>query len=227
MPPSLQGNGHGPGAGTAFDGSFDVGEHLVDLVWRLGHWSYLVLFLGATLESAAFLGLLVPGDTVAILAGVLASAGVLDLPETIVVAAVGAALGDSIGYELGRRLGRPWLVRHGHRFGFHRPRLERLDRLFERHGGKTVLFGRLVGFLRAMAPFVAGSSRMPYGRFLVFNVAGAVVWPLGFVLIGYVLGSSWQAAERWIGRVGLVLGTLAITAAVIWLSRRHRAVRAE
>jgi undecaprenyl-diphosphatase len=199
-----------------------VVEHLVALVSRVGHWSYLLIFVAATLESAAFLGFLVPGETIAILAGFLVSVGILDLPETIVVAAGGAVLGDSIGYELGRRLGRPWLLRHGSRFGFHRPQLARLDGLFERHGGKTVLLGRFVGFLRAMAPFVAGSSRMPYRRFLVYNVSGAVLWATGCVMLGYVLGASWQVAERWMGRLGFAGALVVLTAALIVVIRWRR-----
>jgi undecaprenyl-diphosphatase len=180
----------------------------------------VVLFVFATLESAAFVGMVVPGDTVAILAGVLVWAGLLDLPETLAVAAAGAALGDSIGYELGRRLGRPWLVRHGPRFGFHRPRLEQLDHLFANHGGKTVVIARFIGVVRTIAPFVAGSSRMPYRRFVVFNVIGAAMWALAYVLVGYFLAESWQLIEKWVGRVGLVMGLLALTVVVIWLRRR-------
>lgn len=197
-------------------------DYVADLVWRLGHWSYLVVFLGATLESAAFLGLLVPGETLVILAGVLVSAGVLGMPEAMTVATAGAVLGDSIGYELGRHLGRPWLAKHGTRVGFHERRLQRMDELFARHGGKAVLLGRLIGFLRALAPFVAGASRMPYRRFLLFNVAGAMLWAIGFVLLGFVLGESWQVAERWVGRAGLAGGVLVLAAVVVWL-RRHRA----
>lgn len=105
-------------------------DELLELLSRVGSWAYLLIFLASTLESAAFVGLFVPGDTVAVIAGVLAWEGILDLPETIAVAAAGAVLGDSIGYELGRRLGRPWLLRHGARFGLHRHRLQRLDELF-------------------------------------------------------------------------------------------------
>jgi undecaprenyl-diphosphatase len=201
-----------------------VVEYLLDLISRVGHWSYLLLFVAATLESAAFVGMVVPGDTFAILAGVLVSAGILELPQTLAVAAAGAAMGDTIGYELGRRLGRPWLVRHGPRFGIHAPRLERIERLFRDHGGKTVVIARFIGIVRAMTPFVAGSSRMPYGRFLLFNVIGGVMWALVYVLVGYFLAESWWIIERWVGRVGLILGLLVLTIVVLWLRQRGRDV---
>jgi membrane protein DedA with SNARE-associated domain len=195
---------------------------LVDFVWRIGSWGYAVVFLGAALESAAFLGLLVPGESLVIVSGVLAAAGLFELPALISVVSAGAVVGDSIGYELGRRLGRPWLLRRGARLGFHRDRIEAVDAFFERHGGKAVLIGRFIGFLRALAPFVAGSSRMPYPRFLAYNVVGAVLWTVACVLLGYFLGAAWPVAEKWVGRTGLVLGLVVIALAAWWLRRRHR-----
>ena len=180
------------------------------------------MFLGAALESAAFLGFLVPGETIVIGAGVLASFGVLDLPETLVIAVSGAVIGDNVGYLLGRRLGRPWLERHGRLVGMHGGMLRRMDELFARHGGKAVLIGRFVGFLRAMAPFAAGAAHMPYRRFAPYNAVGATAWAVGFVLLGYFLGSSWTVVERWIGRVGLVVGAAALVAAVLWLRGARR-----
>jgi undecaprenyl-diphosphatase len=200
-------------------------DQILDLAWRLGHWTYALIFVMATLEASAFLGLVVPGETMTIAAGFMASAGVLELTPTIVAAALGAMLGDSIGYEMGRRLGRPWLARHGERFGFHGHRLGQIDSLFARHGGKTIVLARFVGFLRALAPFVAGAARMPYSRFLLFNVVGAWLWALSFVLLGYVLGASWRVAERWMGRVGLIVAVLVLAAAGLslrWARRTDR-----
>jgi membrane protein DedA with SNARE-associated domain len=164
----------------------------------------------------------VPGETIVILAGVLCSAGILNLPETIVVASGGAIVGDSIGYELGRYLGRPWLERHGRLVGMHGGVLARVDALFAQHGGKAVLIGRFVGFLRALAPFVAGASRMPYRRFLLYNAVGGAIWATALVLLGYFLGESWSVAERWIGRVSLVIGAIAVAAAALWLHHARR-----
>jgi len=197
-------------------------ESLVDFVWRIGSWGYAVIFLGAALESAAFLGLLVPGESLVIVSGVLAAAGLFELPTLIIVVSAGAVVGDSIGYELGRRLGRPWLLRRGARLGFHRDRIEAVDTFFDRHGGKAVLIGRFIGFLRALAPFVAGSSRMPYLRFLAYNVAGAVLWTVACVLLGYFVGAAWPVAEKWVGRTGLALGVVVIVVAAWWLRGRHR-----
>ena len=151
----------------------------------------------------------------------LVSFGMLELPPTLVIAMAGAITSDNVGFVLGRRLGRPWLERHGRLVGMHGGMLRRMDDLFARHGGKAVLVGRFIGFLRAMAPFAAGASDMSWTRFAAFNAVGATAWGIFFVLLGYFLCERWHVAERWLGRVGLVGGTLALIAVVWWL-RRHR-----
>jgi undecaprenyl-diphosphatase len=89
-----------------------------------------------------------------------------------------------------------------------------------------VFFGRFIGFARALVPFVAGTSRMRYRQFLIYNALGAVLWSIGFVTLGYVLGASWQVAEKWIGRTSLILAAVvALVALVAW--RRRRRARAE
>ena len=198
-------------------------DFLVDLVTRLGHWGYVIIFVGATLESAAFLGFVVPGESLVLVAGFLAAAGALDLVPLLVVVTLGAVIGDSIGYELGRHLGRRWLTRFGPWLGFRPERLDEVDRFFDRHGGKSVLLGRFVGFLRALVPFVAGASRMPYSRFLFYNAVGGGLWAVSFVLLGYVLGASWYVAERWIGRASMIgLAMIIVIAGALWLRRRRR-----
>jgi membrane protein DedA with SNARE-associated domain/membrane-associated phospholipid phosphatase len=202
-------------------------DHLIASLSRLGQWGYLLIFLGATLEAAAFLGLLVPGESLVVFSGFLASRRLLDVGDLVVIVAAGAILGDSIGYELGRRMGRSWLVRSGRWVGLGAAQLERVDAFFARHGGKTVFLGRFVGFLRALAPFVAGSSRMPYRQFLPYNVLGGILWSLSFVLLGYFFGASWQVAEHWIGRASAIVGgVLLLVIALLWLWRwltRHEA----
>lgn len=102
-------------------------NYLIELVTRAGHWGYVVIFLGAALESAAFLGVIVPGESLVLVAGFLAAQGVFDLDVLIMVIATGAALGDSLGYEMGRYLGRPALLRYGSRFGINEERVAKTD----------------------------------------------------------------------------------------------------
>ena len=196
-------------------------DRLLALVTGLGHWSYLILFAAAALECAAFVGLFVPGESLVLASGFLSHQGVLELGPVMATVAVGAVVGDTIGFQLGTRLGRGWLLRHGRRLGVTPARLGRAERFFERHGPKAVFVGRFVGFARALVPFVAGTSGMNYGRFLAYNVLGAVLWTVTFVLLGYLVGASWRVAERWIGRGSLILG-IVVAAVLLMLWRRRR-----
>jgi len=195
-------------------------DYLVNLVARLGQWGYLVIFLGALLESAAFLGLVIPGESLVLVTGFLAAQGVLDLDVLLVTVAIGAALGDSIGYEMGRRMGRPALLRYGSHFGLTDARVEQADAFFARHGSKAVFLGRFVGFARAIVPFLAGSSGMPYRNFLPYNLFGAALWSSAVVLLGYFLGAGWHTAQRWIGRASAILGGILLFFLLLaWLYR--------
>src|SRR3954467_9723461 len=122
------------------------------------------------LECAAFAGLLVPGESLVLASGFFAHQGILRLDGVMVAAALGATAGDNIGYWLGCRLGRGWLLRHGSRFGIRQRRLQQVEAFFQRHGPKAVFVGRFIGFARALVPFVAGTSGMPYRQFAVYNV---------------------------------------------------------
>jgi undecaprenyl-diphosphatase len=157
-------------------------------------------------------------------AGFFAQQNLLELDAVIVVGIVGAILGDNIGYQMGSRLGREWLLRHGARFGLRTQRLDKAEIFFARHGAKAVFLGRFVGFARALVPFVAGASRMPYRHFLVYNALGAALWTLGCVLLGYFLGASWRVAEHWISGTGLIIaGLVAVAVIGIWIRGRRRA----
>jgi membrane protein DedA with SNARE-associated domain len=198
-------------------------HYLLDLVVRLGDWSYLIIFAAALLECAAFAGLLVPGESLVLASGFFAHQGILELDAVMAAAGAGAIAGDNIGYLLGTRLGRDWLLRRGSRFGLRKRRLAQVDAFFQRHGPRAVFIGRFIGFARALVPFVAGASRMSYRKFLVADALGAALWTATFVTLGYVLGASWQVAEKWISRTGLLLGLVLLAGvAVFWLRRRSR-----
>ncbi len=145
------------------------------------------------------------------------------------LAAVGAIVGDSIGYEIGRRFG-PALQRSrlGRRVGDER--WQRAEDYVAAKGGRAILAGRFIGVLRALVPAVAGVTRMPYRRFLVWNALGAVVWAPGIVVAGYLAGSSYHRVEHYVGSAGLVLLAIAVTVALVvfvarWLARHPDQVR--
>ncbi len=149
------------------------------------------------------MGMLVPGESIVVLSGFLASQGYLDIGDLIWVVSLGAVLGDSVGYSIGKTIGRGYFEKHKRLLFLKEKHLKRVDAYFQKHGGKTIFFGRFVGFLHAMAPFAAGMARMPYGRFLIYNPTGGILWSACFILLGYFFGQSWQLIEKWVGRTGL------------------------
>jgi membrane protein DedA with SNARE-associated domain len=195
-------------------------NHLSDLIQGLEHWGYVIVFLIVLLECQVFLGLFMPGESMVMVAGFLAGQGILDIRLLIGVTAAAAVVGDSIGYEFGRLLGRDWLRRHGATFWLRPERLDRMDIFFARHGGLSVLFAHFLHVGRALMPFLAGASRLPYLRFLVYNATGCFLWATIFSLVGYLFGQNWHLVERWIGRASIFAGiVLGMVLAVIWLWR--------
>ena len=169
-------------------------EILTRLGARLGAWTYLLVGVMAYLETAAFVGLIAPGEVAVIFGGFVAGQGRIDAIALFFLVWFCAAAGDSTGYLLGRRLGRGWALQHGPRIGVTEPRFEAVERFFNRHGGKTIIIGRFIGFVRAIAPFIAGASRLPYLRFLGASIVGAGAWSATFVLLGYISGRSLHRA---------------------------------
>ena len=205
-------------------------QDLFELIREIGNWAYLIIFLGACLESSALVGFFIPGESLMMLGGFLSERGTLSLVYLIPLASMGAIIGDSISFELGRRFGVDWLLKYGHWAGLRHHHLERMDRLFERHGGQAVIFGRFITFLRTLAPFVAGSSGMPYSDFIRYNATGAILWAVGFSVAGYLLGASWRAVEHWFGRAStffaLALGIGVILLLIVrWVNNNEDTLR--
>ena len=190
-------------------------------------WGYVLLFALTALEASAFVGLFVPGETALLLGGFLSYQGKLNLFLVIVVTVIGGVLGDSAGYEIGRFLGgrmrRTWF---GRKIG--EQRWERAHKYVREKGARAVLLGRFIGILRALVPAVAGDSRMPYSKFLLWNVIGATVWGPSVVVAGYLAGRSWRALETYLSRGGFTLFALTVLGFVIvHLVRKRRSEKAE
>jgi undecaprenyl-diphosphatase len=198
-------------------------NHVLDIVGHLGPWAYVVVFAVVFLQFAAFFGFLVPGATTAVFGGFLACQGVLHLGAVAAVVAAASIGGNLAGYCFGRRLRRPWILRHGGRFGVRAEHLARAEEFFARHGGKTVMLGRLSPWLRALTPFVAGASQLRFRTFLLYSVLGGVPWSVVTVMIGYLAGASWPYAAQWLGGLEIVVVAAVIAAALLfWAWRRRR-----
>jgi membrane protein DedA with SNARE-associated domain/membrane-associated phospholipid phosphatase len=193
---------------------------VLDTAARLASpWAYVVLALLAAAESAAFVGLAVPGETAMLLGGFLAFQGRVHLAVMMAAGAVGAVVGDSMGYEIGRQFGEPLKrSRLGRRVG--QDRWDKGGAYLRAKGGRAVFLGRFVGVLRALVPALAGMSRMPYRVFLPWNAAGGLLWAPGFVLLGYLAGGSYQRVERLAGRASLLLLILVVAGGAVVLTAR-------
>jgi len=187
---------------AAFFGNHEL-NHL------LSSYGYAAVFLIVGAESV---GIPLPGETTLTLAAIYAgSTHRLNIVGVIAAAAAGAIIGDNVGYLIGRSGGYRLLRRHGHyvRVGEHRLKIGRY--LFDRHGGKVVFFGRFVSILRTYAAFLAGTMKMPWRRFLVFNAGGGIVWAT-IVGVGFYYFASALKALR--APFDIAIGIAAILALV-------------
>jgi membrane protein DedA with SNARE-associated domain len=206
-------NTHGrcTGGGRAMP-VFDVAH---GLLLTYGYWA---IFLVVAVEST---GIPVPGETMLIAAAIYAGATHhLNIALVIAATATGAILGDNLGYLAGREGGYRLLHRYGRYIHLDARRLVLGAYLFRQHGGKVVFYGRFVAVLRMWAAFLAGTHRMPWRPFLVWNAAGGIIWATVFGLGSYVLGHNVHRVEGPIGIVAVALAVCAIIAGLVYL-RRH------
>jgi undecaprenyl-diphosphatase len=242
MKPPGEGNGEGPitrkrillGIGAVIVavgyfflsrqlGHLDLQELLEDVSNTLGAWTYLLVGLFAFAETGAFVGLVVPGETVMLLGGAVAGQGAIDIYLLIAVAWFSAWLGDTFSFFLGRKLGRNFVLDHGPKFGISHERFEKVEEYFDRHGGKTIFIGRFISLVRAFAPFIAGSSGMQYRAFVPYSVLGTGVWATAHILVGYFFSRSIETAGKYAAKGAFLLATLiAIVAGTVFLIRHFR-----
>ena len=186
--------------------SINLDKLVEDLSRSLGSWTYLLVGGLAFLETGAFVGLVAPGEFTVLLGGAVAFQGEISLPVIIAVTWVSAFAGDTVSFLLGAHLGREFLVRHGERFRITPERLQTVERYFARYGGRTILIGRFIGLVRALAPFIAGSSRLPYRNFAPYSILGTGLWSIALILIGYFFARSLNTVTDIVGKGLLVFG---------------------
>ena len=205
----------------------DPKQIIEDVAKALGPWTYAVVGLAAFLETGAFVGLVAPGETIVIAGGVVAGQGEIELLPLIGVVWTCAVLGDTTSFYIGRRLGRRFLEKHGPRVKITHERLEQVEGYFDRYGGRTILIGRFIGLVRALAPFIAGSSGLAYRRFVPYSIVGCGAWATLFCVLGYIFWRSFDKVQHIVGQalfgfavtVGLIVG-------VVTAYRRRDEIRA-
>jgi membrane protein DedA with SNARE-associated domain len=195
---------------------------LLDL---LATYGYLAVFLFIAIEST---GIPFPGETMLITASIYAGhTHRLNIVLVIAFTAAGAIVGDNLGYAVGHWGGYRLLQRYGRFIRLDKKRLKLGQYLFLKHGGKVVFFGRFVSILRAYAAFLAGTNRMPWWRFVLFNAAGGIAWATLVGTGAYVLGTQIQNLTRTAAIVGGVLAVVAIVGFLWFLRRNEQRLMAE
>ncbi len=154
-------------------------------------------------ESGLLFGIIFPGDTLLFAAGFFAAQGQLEILPLLAVIIFSAILGGNAGYSIGRRAG-PRLFTKKDGLFFRHEYIEKSERFYEQHGGKTIMFARFVPVIRTFAPVVAGMGKMDRRKFLIFNILGSGFWGAGVTLGGYWLGSQFPNLADQIDKVFLL-----------------------
>jgi membrane protein DedA with SNARE-associated domain len=202
---------------------FHFGEaELRQLLSVYGYWAVLA-FVG--IES---IGIPLPGETMLIAAAIYAGASHQLSIELVIAAAIaGAVMGDNVGFGIGYLGGYRLLLRYGRYIGLHERRVKLARYIFLKHGSKVVFFGRFVSVLRTYAAFLAGTARMPWWRFLVFNAAGGIIWALAYGLGAYFLGQQLNRVSRPFEFVAAGLAVVAIVVLLVFLRRNEHRLEEE
>lgn len=170
-----------------FDFILHIDKHLGEIIAQYGYWTYSILFMIIFLETGLVVTPFLPGDSLLFAAGALAATGALDVSVLFVLLAAAAIVGDTVNYWIGNRIG-PRAFEQDVRF-FKREYLERTQKFYEKHGGKTIFLARFIPIIRTFAPFVAGVGTMRYRKFVAYNIVGALVWTSVFIFAGYFFGN--------------------------------------
>ncbi len=186
------------------------------------HYGYGAVFLGVALENA---GVPIPGETITLLGGFLAGNGELLYGGVLLMAIAGAVVGDSCGYWLGRMGGWPLLNRICQWFKIPSHKIETAQRRFSQNAGQAVFWGRFVTLLRIFAGPMAGITKMPYPKFLLFNIGGASIWGTIMVSLAYFLGqlASIEQIITWVSQAGGLILIAVVTGGgiYIWANRQR------
>ena len=199
-------------------------KHLAVLVQQYGLWIYGILFFIIFAETGFVVFPFLPGDSLLFVGGALAAIGEggMDITTLIGTLAAGAILGNMVNYQIGRYLGPRVFQWESSRF-FNQAALQKTHAFYEKHGGKTLVLSRFLPLFRTFAPFVAGIGGMPYARFTLFNLIGAVGWVLSLCLTGYWFGNMpWVRQNPSLVIVGIIAVSL-LPVAIGYVKHRQAA----
>ncbi len=195
---------------------FDI-EHIISA------GGILIVSLIVFAESGLLIGFFLPGDTLLIGAGLAASQGKFSLFWLMFFVVVAAIVGDNVGYSIGRRAG-PRIFKRKDGILFRQEYIQKAESFYKDHGGKTIILARFTPVVRTFAPVVAGASKMPRQRFMLFNIVGGLLWGAGLPLLGYLVGGRIPGLDHYIEKViiGVMVLSIALAAAHILKDKKTR-----
>ncbi len=195
---------------------------IIDPIYLIQHLGIYGLFFIIFAETGLFFGFFLPGDSLLITAGILASQGYINIWVLWLGSFIFAVYGDSFGYWLGKKIG-PKIFIKEESFFFRREYVERTKKFFEKHGNKTIFIARFVPIIRTLAPTLAGVGEMKYSKFLAYNIIGGFVWSSVMVLTGYFIGNSIPNILEYIWLVILIIVFLSVIPLYFeWRSSRKK-----
>ena len=209
--------------GTVIDFILHIDQHLTALSAQYGMWIYAILFLIIFCETGLVATPFLPGDSLLFAAGGIAAVGGMNIHIMVLILLIAAILGDAVNFMIGKYFGAKLFSNPDSKI-FRRAYLEKTHAFYEKHGGKTIIIARFVPIVRTFAPFVAGMGDMHYGRFIRYNIIGAMAWVLLFSYLGYFFANIPLVKNN----VGLVLGAIiviSILPAVIEIVRAKYAAK--
>jgi membrane protein DedA with SNARE-associated domain len=193
-----------------------------DFLIHYGYWAI------AGLVALECMGLPVPGESALVAAAIYAgSTHGLKIQFVIAAAALGVAVGGTIGYWLGRGVSAQWLIRYGSYIHLSKARINLGRYLFWRHGGKVVFLSRFIAILRSVAGVLAGLNRMPWNRFLAFNLLGGVLWAASYGFGAYALGNEMKRLSTPIAVATLAVAVIAVVAVLLFLHKHEQQLQKE
>ena len=191
--------------GTVIDFILHIDQHLTALSAQYGMWIYAILFLIIFCETGLVATPFLPGDSLLFAAGGIAAVGGMNIHIMVLILLVAAILGDAVNFMIGKYFGAKLFSNPDSKI-FRRAYLEKTHAFYEKHGGKTIIIARFVPIVRTFAPFVAGMGDMHYGRFIRYNIIGALAWVLLFSYLGYFFANIPLVKNN----LGLVLGAIIV-----------------
>ncbi len=198
-------------------------KHLVELLQQYGTWTYAILFLIIFCETGLVITPFLPGDSLLFAIGTLAAQGGLDIFLTFILLSIAAIIGDTVNYWIGYHIGPKVFASETSRW-LNRKHLQRTHEFYEKYGGKTIIIARFMPIVRTFAPFVAGIGKMSYGKFVLYNVVGGIVWIGAFLIAGYWFGNI-EIVRQNFSLVIIAIIIISVMPAVIEYLRARRAAR--